>query len=193
MSAIRIVKRYANRKLYDTERSCYVTLEDISIMIKEAAEVKVIDNKSGEDLTTVTLAQIIFETEKKKSFMPLTLLRTLIQKSAAPTSEQTQDSLAQLQSAIQAVVPAPKQTVDPVEAKEDTQTDSVVTKPQTMPGLLGSVKTSFEQLQGVLGAKINGENGSTARNASLGRDMEEIRRRLAELGERLGHFNDETV
>ena len=64
MSSAKIVKRYANRKLYDTERSCYVTLDDISQMIKAGDEVRVIDNKSGEDLTSVTLAQIIFETEK---------------------------------------------------------------------------------------------------------------------------------
>src|SRR5512142_1698703 len=72
------VKRYANRKLYDTERSCYVTLEDIAGMIKAGDEVRVVDNKSGEDLTTVTFAQIIFETEKKASFMPIGLLRDLI-------------------------------------------------------------------------------------------------------------------
>ena len=65
MSAAKIVKRYANRKLYDTERSCYVTLDDIAVMIRSGEEVTVVDNKSGEDLTSVTLAQIIFETEKK--------------------------------------------------------------------------------------------------------------------------------
>lgn len=192
MSAIRIVKRYANRKLYDTERSCYVTLEDISIMIKEAAEVKVIDNKSGEDLTTVTLAQIIFETEKKKGFMPLTLLRTLIQKSVTPSADLTNESLVQLQSVAQPNAAA-SQTVDPVQAKEDTVAGDECPVAPTLPSLLGAVKSNFEQLQTMLSSKINGENGSTARNASLGRDMEEIRRRLAELGERLGHFNDETV
>ena len=78
MSAAKIVKRYANRKLYDTERSCYVTLDDIAVMIRSGEEVTVVDNKSGEDLTSVTLAQIIFETEKKASFMPLGLLRGII-------------------------------------------------------------------------------------------------------------------
>ena len=78
MSAAKIVKRYANRKLYDTERSCYVTLDDIAVMIRSGEEVTVVDNKSGEDLTSVTLAQIIFETEKKSSFMPLGLLRGII-------------------------------------------------------------------------------------------------------------------
>ena len=81
MSAAKIVKRYANRKLYDTERSCYVTLDDIAVMIRSGEEVTVVDNKSGEDLTSVTLAQIIFETEKKSSFMPLGLLRGIIQES----------------------------------------------------------------------------------------------------------------
>src|SRR5204862_499709 len=79
MPGPKIVKRYANRKLYDTERSCYVTLEDISTMIKAGEEVRVVDNKTGEDLTSVTLAQIIFETEKKASFMPLGVLRDIIQ------------------------------------------------------------------------------------------------------------------
>lgn len=75
----KVIKRYANRKLYDTERSCYVTLEEIAQMIKEGDEVQVIDNKSKDDLTAVTLAQIIVEEEKKVSRMPLKLLRSIIQ------------------------------------------------------------------------------------------------------------------
>lgn len=75
----KLVKRYANRKLYDTQRSCYVTLDEISEMIQTGDDVRVIDNKSKEDLTAVTLAQIIFESEKRTSKMPLALLRGLIQ------------------------------------------------------------------------------------------------------------------
>lgn len=77
----KVIKRYANRKLYDTERSCYVTLDEISTMIKEGEEVRVIDNKSKDDLTAVTLAQIIVEEEKKVAKMPLKLLRSIIQSS----------------------------------------------------------------------------------------------------------------
>jgi polyhydroxyalkanoate synthesis repressor PhaR len=76
---LKVIKRYANRKLYDTERSCYVTLEEISQMIKEGEEVQVVDNKTKDDLTAVTLAQIIVEEEKKVSRMPLKLLRSIIQ------------------------------------------------------------------------------------------------------------------
>ncbi len=76
--ATKVIKRYANRKLYDTERSCYVTLDEISQMIKDGDEVKVIDNKSRDDLTAVTLAQILVEEEKKVAKMPLKLLRSII-------------------------------------------------------------------------------------------------------------------
>jgi polyhydroxyalkanoate synthesis repressor PhaR len=76
---VKVIKRYANRKLYDTERSCYVTLDEISQMIKEGDDIKVVDNKSKDDLTAVTLAQIIVEEEKKVQKMPLKLLRSIIQ------------------------------------------------------------------------------------------------------------------
>ena len=74
----KIIKRYTNRKLYDTVESRYVTLDEIAQMIKAGAEVKIIDNRSKEDLTSVTLAQIIFEEEKKRSQMPLGVLREII-------------------------------------------------------------------------------------------------------------------
>jgi polyhydroxyalkanoate synthesis repressor PhaR len=77
--AAKIVKRYSNRKLYDTERSKYVTLDEIAKMIKAGEEVTIIDNESKEDLTSVTLTQIIFEEEKRESRMPLSMLRNLIQ------------------------------------------------------------------------------------------------------------------
>src|SRR3954454_7146555 len=74
----KVIKRYTNRKLYDTVESRYVTLDEIAQMIKGGAEVKIIDNRSKEDLTSVPLAQIIFEEEKKRSQMPLGVLREII-------------------------------------------------------------------------------------------------------------------
>jgi polyhydroxyalkanoate synthesis repressor PhaR len=80
MTEPRVIKRYANRKLYDTQRSRYVTLDQIAEMIRSGEDVKIIDNNSKEDLTTITLAQIIFEEEKKqKSFLPLNAMRNIIQ------------------------------------------------------------------------------------------------------------------
>ena len=77
---VKIIKRYQNRKLYDTQQSCYVTLDDIAKMIRINEEVMVIDNKSKNDITAATLTQIIFEAEKKASqYAPLFTLREIIQ------------------------------------------------------------------------------------------------------------------
>jgi len=79
---LKIIKRYQNRKLYDTSDSCYVTLEDIAEMIKQGDEVQIIDNETKEDLTGVTLAQIIFEEQKRKTHvLPLSTFRQIIQNS----------------------------------------------------------------------------------------------------------------
>lgn len=77
----RLIKRYPNRKLYDTAASTYVTLEDIAGMIRQGEEdVRVVDNRTHEDLTSITLTQIIFEEEKKKkSLLPLATLKEIIQ------------------------------------------------------------------------------------------------------------------
>jgi polyhydroxyalkanoate synthesis repressor PhaR len=76
----KVIKRYTNRKLYDTVESRYVTLDEIAGMIKEGVEVQIVDNRTKEDLTSVTLAQIIFEEEKKQNQMPLAVLREIIRR-----------------------------------------------------------------------------------------------------------------
>lgn len=76
----KVIKRYTNRKLYDTVESRYVTLDEIAEMVKQGIEVKIVDNRTKEDLTSVTLAQIVFEEEKKTSRMPLSLLREIIRR-----------------------------------------------------------------------------------------------------------------
>ena len=84
---VRTIKRYGNRKLYDTEGSRYVTLDEIARLIRAGEHVQIIDNQSKEDLTTVTLTQIILEEEKKKSRMPLDVLRKMIVDSGEQISE----------------------------------------------------------------------------------------------------------
>lgn len=76
----RLVKRYGNRKLYDTSDSRYVTLDEIGRWVKAGEDVKILENDTGEDLTAVTFAQIILEEERKKTgLLSLGLLRQLIQ------------------------------------------------------------------------------------------------------------------
>ena len=74
-----VIKRYSNRKLYDTQESRYVTLEEIEEMIRTGKEIAVVDAASGEDLTAVTLTQIILENQRHhRSGLPTAFLHQLI-------------------------------------------------------------------------------------------------------------------
>ena len=74
------IKKYANRRLYHTGTSSYVTLEDLALMVRQGEDFVVTDAKSGEDITRSVLGQIIFEQESKGQFlMPIAFLRQLIQ------------------------------------------------------------------------------------------------------------------
>mgnify|MGYP000176793337 CR=1 FL=1 len=74
-----VIKKYANRRLYDTQRSSYVTLDDLSVMVKEDRDFIVVDAKTNEDITRSVLTQIIIEEENKgENLLPIDFLRQLI-------------------------------------------------------------------------------------------------------------------
>src|SRR5881397_3049899 len=74
-----VIKRYSNRKLYDTQESRYVTLEELEELIRAGKEISVVDVSTGEDLTSVTLAQIILENERShRATLPTGFLHQLI-------------------------------------------------------------------------------------------------------------------
>ena len=122
-----LIKKYGNRRLYDTAGSRYVNLDDIARFIREGSDVQVVDAKTGRDLTRVTLTQIITEDAKEKpTGLPLELLRQLIMasdqvrqefvmwylKSAFDTYQKVQDAvqnrLSEVESAILSPVDAMK-------------------------------------------------------------------------------------
>ena len=75
-----IIKKYANRRLYNTGTSTYVTLDDLAVMVKKGEDFTVQDAKSGDDITHSVLTQIIFEQESKtgNTLLPVSFLRQLI-------------------------------------------------------------------------------------------------------------------
>lgn len=80
---MRTIKRYSNRKLYDTQDKRYITLEQISALVRDGEDIRVIDNSSGEDLTTVTLSQVLLDQEKKKEApLPKWAFLDMIQRSS---------------------------------------------------------------------------------------------------------------
>jgi polyhydroxyalkanoate synthesis repressor PhaR len=85
----RLIKRYANRKLYDTEESHYVGLQDILRLVRAGEDIEVIESRTGEDLTSVTLAQAMTEEEKSSdgSALPLEALKELIRRGSESLNE----------------------------------------------------------------------------------------------------------
>ena len=146
-SATVIIKKYGNRRLYDTAGSRYVNLDDIAALIRENRDVKVVDAKTGQDLTRVTLTQIITEDAKgKPTGLPLELLRQLIVasdevgqefimwylKSAFDTYQKVQDTvqsrLGEVQSAILSPVEMMKKflgTHSPAPAVAESELDAL--------------------------------------------------------------------
>jgi polyhydroxyalkanoate synthesis repressor PhaR len=88
-----VIKRYPNRKLYDTDAKRYVTLEHIAALIQANEDVLVIDHETGEDLTNLTLSQIIFEQEKRGSGLLSRSLLTNLIRTGGDTFDQVRRAL----------------------------------------------------------------------------------------------------
>ncbi len=75
-----LIKRYANRKLYNTQASRYITLKGISELIEGGEEIRVVDNQTGEDITKVALSQILVDSERSNTAVPRSLLSKIVER-----------------------------------------------------------------------------------------------------------------
>ena len=108
---IRLIKRYESRKLYDTEESRYVSLEDIASWVRTGQEVKVVDNGTSEDVTAQTLTQVILDEGKKgTSLLPSELLHELVRVGERAVSS----GVEQLQHGVDRVLKASMDRLGPV-------------------------------------------------------------------------------
>ncbi|QDE85358.1 MULTISPECIES: polyhydroxyalkanoate synthesis regulator DNA-binding domain-containing protein [Myxococcus] len=198
----KIIKRYTNRKLYDTVESRYVTLDEIAAMIKEGTEVRIVDNRTKEDLTSVTLAQIIFEEEKKKNQMPLSVLREIIrhpgesisgfiQKEVSPRvasiREEAESRLDKLLRRDENAPRAEGEPEAPVAPPEDTTAaDNAAAAGLSPADLLKASQRAFEEWQRRIDERVKHvvEN-LTGNLPALGRDMASLTQRLEELEKKL--------
>jgi polyhydroxyalkanoate synthesis repressor PhaR len=87
-----LIKRYANRKLYNTETSRYITLKGIADLLEADQEVRVIDNETGEDITSVTLSQILVDTERDGRSVPGNLLQGLFERGGEVLRKRVDDA-----------------------------------------------------------------------------------------------------
>jgi polyhydroxyalkanoate synthesis repressor PhaR len=139
-----VIKRYSNRKLYDTKDSRYVTLLQIAGMVRDGEEVQIIDNNTKDDLTEVTLAQIIYEEQKAHSrSVPLQTLKELIH-------ARTEKVLADLREG-----PIGRLIPGGVKATEDKPAvEATALAKEGRPGLVDQAKEKLEEVQHQLDERI---------------------------------------
>lgn len=177
-----LIKRYASRRLYNTETSDYVTLEEIARIIREGREVKIVDLKTGDDLTRPYLLQIITEHEAKgENVLPVQVLTDIVRS----YTDHAQSFMPDFLSASFKML-------------RDNQT-KMVERLQAGLGAPMAAMQGFEEIQKkqrqMLGAFMGGwmnpvANSDENRPASddTARDLEDIKRQLADLQEKLARM-----
>jgi polyhydroxyalkanoate synthesis repressor PhaR len=179
----KVIKRYANRKLYDTERSCYVTLDEISQMIKDGEDVKVVDNKTKDDLTAVTLAQIIVEEEKKVAKMPLKLLRSIIQSGNDAIGDFYEKRVADPVKSFKDDVERRVESLFKKDARQDGESDESSAKEAgVVKELVSSTSEAFESWQKRIDERVR---EAVAKMMPKHSDLDALKARVEELEARL--------
>jgi polyhydroxyalkanoate synthesis repressor PhaR len=187
----RTIKRYSNRKLYDTRQSRYVTLLQIAEMVRAGEDVQIIDNASKEDKTDVTLALIISEELKARPrAIPLATLKALIRHRGGKLLTQLRES------PIGRLMPRdennsgdthPGAGVDPVLAVEVSALDAPVTAEdaQVNKEQHGALRRTIEQWQHTIDERIRAVVPHYAAIQELQGEVQQLSRRLEELEKRL--------
>lgn len=179
-----LIKRYASRRLYNTETSDYVTLEDIAVFIRAGREVQIVDLKSGDDLTRQYLLQIIAEHESKgESVLPLGVLTDLVRsyttevQSVVPQFlSMSFDMLRDGQSSMMDKITKPLAGVPGFEAMQAQQEAFLKAMTGQMPASWSAPSQEADEAPAA-DAKKPAEKG--------GEDLDEIKQQLADLQAKL--------
>ncbi len=202
---LRLIKRYGNRKLYDTSESRYITLDEIARLVRSGNDVKVIDNENGDDLTAITFAQIILEEEKRRSsLLSLGLLRELVQHG--------EDTLAQLKTQVEKGVEAigtigekagrrvQEMVAGTVQGERDEHLGAPeVSSPAESNGgmggffddLLAAPQRRLEALQRTIDERIKSSVGRITNHPVVQHEVQRIERSIKKLEERLARLRRE--
>ena len=169
---VRTIKRYSNRKLYDTLQSCYVTLDEVAELVRQGEEVRIVDNTTREDLTAMTLAQILFEAEKrKKKSLPLSTLRHLIQSGGELIEKTIRQPVENIRTGTEKRVNAA------IAVKEDAR--------DRLTYFVDNTTRAYDDLQRKVDESMRTMAGTLSQLNSPGGDLAQIRERLAAIESRL--------
>ena len=190
---MRTIKRYANRKLYDTSESCYVNLDDIADMIREGEEVEIIDNTSKEDITQRTLAQIISEANREEDPAITTgMLRQIIRSSGMLLNRHVTGPVAHLRGEAERTVATIREDLeDGVQRMRKREQES---KDQLRAGLRDVVENTQGRLDGagrIIDDKVREIVSSLPLIRSQREKLDALQERVEKLEARLNIQNDE--
>jgi polyhydroxyalkanoate synthesis repressor PhaR len=176
----RVIKRYTNRKLYDTEESRYVTLEEIAGLVKAGKEVQIVDNRTGNDLTEVTLAQILYEEQKKQTTrMPLNLLKEIIRTRGATISDFLQRTVAQ---PVVSFKEEAERKVDQIVRRSET---TVEEKTRQVREFFTSTQKALDDMRKNLDDRLHTLVSAFGSRAQMREQLAELKKRIEELEARL--------
>lgn len=179
---VRLIKRYGNRKLYDARASRYITLDGIRALVQEGEDIRVIDNESGEDLTEVTFAQIIYEEAKRTNgTTSLPLLRWLIQRGDEAVREFRQ-SVEKGRDAIESVREAAERGVQKLVGTGRGQRG-------LLEDLLDVPGRRLDDFQHRIDAQIRQSVEKVTHHPVLRGEIQRVERSLHELEKRLGRLS----
>lgn len=179
-----LIKRYASRRLYNTETSDYVTLEDIAGFIRAGREVKIIDLKSGDDLTRQYLLQIIAEHESRgENVLPINVLNDLVRSYSSQATSMVPQFLA---ASFDMLREGQSKFVENM---------STMNPMSTMPGfeaMQAQQEAFMKALTGGMGAAFGGEQEGSAgaeKSDDGAEDLADIKKQLAELQAKLSKLS----
>jgi polyhydroxyalkanoate synthesis repressor PhaR len=180
----RVIKRYSNRKLYDTKDSRYVTLLQIAEMVRTGEEVQIIDNNTKEDLTEVTLAQIIYEEQKQKASsrnVPLQTLKELIhQRTEKVLSDLREGPIGRLIPGGKSEPPKPGEAPAAVPSAPETEPDAT-----GKPGLVSQAKETLEDWQTKIDDRVKAVLPNILPWQQLQHEVKRLNARIEELEAKL--------
>lgn len=197
----KLIKRYANRKLYDTKRSCYVTLDEIAQMVQAGEDVKIVDNKTKEDMTAVTLAQIIFEQEKKVSKMPLSVLRGMIQTGGEALADFVQRRVTspvtslrdEMGKSFERVFHRADGSPEPGDHEPAPTDDGAENKPGVVREFMSASSQTIEDWQHRIDEQVQRVMATMTHLPTLGAETQKLRGRIAELEKALAEVEQQVA
>lgn len=177
--SVRIIKKYQNRKLYDTQDSCYVTLDGIAKMIRQGEEIVVIDNNTKDDVTALIFTQVLYEQEKtNQSVLPVTILKNIIKAGSNNLFEFMQKFILTSLTAPTRAQEEIQLHIDRLVKKGDLNATEGAALTAQMRQIIAQTQESLDQK---IQQRVNENISNAATNPAMGAQLQDLATRLQQL------------